>query len=59
MPDGSSKLGWPHETVETVDADHLEMIKGKGVEDILDVLSKMEERVKQSITDTHDTAIVN
>lgn len=62
MPDFSSKLGWPSEVFETIDADHREMIRGAGSGDILDVLRDMEiqamDRMKRSITHSHVTARV-
>jgi len=44
----SSKLGWPEETFETIDADHREMVKEPGVRDISSVLQDLEKQVNVS-----------
>ena len=46
--DFSSKLGWPEETFETIDADHREMVKEPGVKDISSVLQDLEMQVNVS-----------
>ncbi|KAI1747303.1 hypothetical protein F4782DRAFT_535596 [Xylaria castorea] len=38
----SSRLGWAQETVETIDADHREMVKKPGVKDISNILKDLE-----------------
>ncbi|KAI0537644.1 hypothetical protein GGR58DRAFT_331670 [Xylaria digitata] len=43
VDDFSSKLGWAPETFETIDADHLEMVKKPGVKDISDILKDLEQ----------------
>ncbi|KAF2968399.1 hypothetical protein GQX73_g5137 [Xylaria multiplex] len=43
VDDFSSKLGWAPETFETIDADHLEMVKEPGVKDISDILKDLEQ----------------
>jgi len=45
VDDFSSRLGWPTETVETIDADHREMIREAGVKDISDVLKELEDEI--------------
>ncbi|KAJ2987975.1 hypothetical protein NUW58_g4219 [Xylaria curta] len=45
VDDFSSKLGWAPETFETIDADHREMVKRPGVQDISDILKDFEQDV--------------
>ncbi|KAI0516986.1 hypothetical protein F5B22DRAFT_139794 [Xylaria bambusicola] len=45
VDDFSSKLGWAPETFETIDADHREMVKQPGVQDISDILKDFEQDV--------------
>ena len=42
VDDFSSKVGWPLERVETIDADHREMVREPGVRDITAVLKVFE-----------------
>jgi hypothetical protein len=44
----SSKLGWPGEICETIDADHREMVREPGVKDISNVLRDLKGRSKKS-----------
>ncbi|GAW10696.1 hypothetical protein ANO14919_000310 [Xylariales sp. No.14919] len=43
VDDFSSKLDWAPETIETIDADHREMVKKPGMKDISDILKDLEQ----------------
>ncbi|KAK4108082.1 hypothetical protein N656DRAFT_452244 [Canariomyces notabilis] len=43
----SSKVGWPEEICETIDADHREMVREPGVKDISNVLRDLENGTKK------------
>ena len=44
----SSKLGWPDETIETIDADQREIVKETGVRDMSSILQDLEKQVNVS-----------
>lgn len=46
VDDFSSKVGWALEVVETIDANHREMVKRAGVRDIVEVLKEQANTVE-------------